>query len=119
MFPDDLGLFQYYKGIGIGVLVGLGFGWLLWRLPSVLRTRHTRKLRKIVLDLHRIEAAFKGNSGPNPRELRVRRVPLRDRIMEWWQVWIAEWRASATPRTPEQVAQEAYEARGRQPVGVL
>lgn len=114
MFPDDLGLFQYYKGIGIGTLIGLGFGWLSWRLPTVLRTRRARKLRKIVLDLHRIEDGFKGRQGPNPRELRVQRVPLRDRIMEWWQVWIAEWRASAKPRTPEQVAQEAHE---REPVG--
>lgn len=109
MSPDDLGLFQYYKGIGIGVLVGLGFGWLFWRLPTVMRTKRARKLRKTVLDLRRIEAALKGIQRPNPRELRVQRVPLRDRIMEWWQVWIAEWRASATPRTPEQVAQEAHE----------
>lgn len=109
MFPDDLSLFQYYKGIGIGVVVGLGFGWLFWRLPVRIRTRRTRKHRKTVLDLRRIESALRGIQRPNPRELRVQRVPLRDRIMEWWQVWVAEWKASALPRTPEQVAQEAYE----------
>ena len=110
MFPDDLGLFQYYKGIGIGVLVGLGFGWLFWRLPTVMRTRRTRKLRKTVLDMRRIEAAFLGRQvTPNPRELRVQRVPLRDRVMEWWQVWLAGWRADLHPRTPRQVAEEAYQ----------
>lgn len=43
---------------------------------------------------------------PNPRELRVVRVPLRDRIQEWWQVTCAEFRAGV--RTPEMVAEQAY-----------
>lgn len=109
MRPDDLALFQYFKGIGIGVLVGFGFAWLLWRLPVHLRTRTTRKYRRMIMDLKRIESMFTDWSWtPNARELRVKRVPLRDRIMEWWQVWIAEWRA-VQPRTPEQVAEEAYQ----------
>lgn len=110
MWPETLELFQYYKGIVIGIIIGLGFAWLCWRLPVHLRTRHTRKLRKIVLDLRRIEAAFTGNrNAPNPRELRVQRVPLRQRMMETWQVRCAAWRADTKPRTPEQAAQEAYE----------
>lgn len=97
-------------GVGIGVLIGLGIGWLLWRLPVHLRTRHVRKLRKTVLDVRRIKAGFLSRRiTPNQRELRLLRVPWRDRIMEEWQVWSAEWKASAQPRTPEQVAREAYE----------
>ena len=100
-----LELFQFIAGVGIGVAVG----WLLWRLPIRLRTKRTRKLRRMVLDLRRIEDSFRGRRGPNPRELRVVRVPLRDRIMESWQVWYAGWKADTAARTPEQVAQEAYE----------
>lgn len=81
-------------------------------LPDILlrrlRTRRARKLRKLALDLRRMKSAYQGRSTPNPRELRVQRVPLRDRIMEWWQVWYAEWKVSAQPRTPEQMAMEAY-----------
>lgn len=110
MFPESLELFQYYKGIVMGAAIGLGFGWLLWRLPSLMRTRRTKKLRKQLLDVRRIKAGFLGRRGaPNPRELRVQRVPWRDRIMEEWQVWLVEWKTSSTPRTPEQVAREAYE----------
>lgn len=108
MWPENLELFQYWKGVGIGVAVGLAGGWLLWRLPIHLRTRRTRRLRKMVLDLHRIEDGFRGHRGPNPRELRVVRVPLRDRIMESRQVRKAAWRAATAARTPEQVAEEAY-----------
>lgn len=109
MWPDDLALFQYYKGIGIGVLVGVGFAWLTWRLPVHLRTRMTRKYRKMIMDTRRIQAMYtERNWTPNARELRVVRVPLRDRIVEWWQVWLADWRA-VQPRTPEQVAEEAYQ----------
>lgn len=104
--PEGLELFQY----GIGGAIGLSFGWLFWRLPIRLRTRHTRKLRRIVMDLHRIEAAFTGRrDAPNQRELRVQRVPVRQRMSESWQVWYSDWKAASTPRTPEQVAREAYE----------
>lgn len=107
---EGLELFQYYKGITIGITVGLGFGWLFWRLPIHMRTRHTRKLRKMVLDMRRIEAAFTGKrNAPNPRELRVQRIPFRQRMLEGWQVRRAAWRADTEPRTPEQVAREAYE----------
>lgn len=109
MFADNLELFQYYKGFGFGAVFGLTVAWLAWRLPVHLRTRMTRKLRKQVLDLKRIEAAFTGKEyAPNPRELRVVRVPLRDRMMEAWQVWLAAWRADIDPKTPERVAEEAY-----------
>jgi hypothetical protein len=107
---EGLELFQYYKGIMIGLTIGLGFGWLIWRLPVYLRTRHVRKLRRIVLDVRRIEAMFLNRrTVPNPRELRVRRIPLRQRMTETWQVYQAEWRAATAPRTPEQVAEEAYQ----------
>jgi hypothetical protein len=97
------------EGILIGVGIGLVSGWLFWRLPIHLRTRHTRKLRKMVLDLRRIESGFLGRRHtPNPRELRVQRVPLRDRMMESWQVHRAAWLADTAPRTPEQVAEDAY-----------
>lgn len=81
-----------------------------WLRPLThLRTRRVRKLRQIVLDLKRIRAMYTAPMlTPNPRELRVVRVPLRDRIMESWQVWRAEWRAAVTPRTPGQVAELAY-----------
>lgn len=98
------------QGLGIGVLIGLGFGWLIWRLPVHLRTRHVRKLRKTVLDVRRIKAGFLSRRViPNQRELRLQRVPWRDRIMEEWQVWYAEWKVSGQPRTPEQAAKEATE----------
>lgn len=103
MWPENL--FQ----VGVGVNIGLTVGWLLWRLPTYLRTRRTRKLRRMVLDLRRIEDAFRGRKGPNPRELRVMRVPLRERIMESRQVRQAAWRADTAARTPEQVAEEAYQ----------
>lgn len=110
LLPDDLALFQYWKGVGIGVLVGFGLAWLRWRLPVHLRTRATRKYRKMVMDLRRIESMFTDWSWtPNARELRLRRVPLRDRIMESWQVWVYEWNAATAPRTPQQVAEEAYQ----------
>lgn len=108
MFADSLELFQYYKGLVFGALFGISVAWLWWRLPVHLRTRATRKLRMQVLDMKRIEAAFTGKKGPNPRELRVARVPLRDRMMESWQVWLYQWRADINPRTPRQVAEEAY-----------
>lgn len=114
MFPDDLAVFQYYKGIGFGLLIGLSLGWLMWRMPSWARSRHVRNLRRQVLDMHRIEAAFRGTRVPNPRELRVLRVPLRDRIMEMVQVWVFEWKHATAPRTPEQMA---YEARQRELAG--
>lgn len=102
MWPEMLEL------LGIGGSAGLACGWLLWRLPVRMRTRRTRKLRKMVLDLRRIEDAFHGRQGPNPRELRVVRVPLRDRIMESRQVRKAAWKAATAARTPEQVAEETY-----------
>lgn len=106
MWPDDLAVFQYAKGILIGVLIGVALGYLFWRLPTVLRTRNTRKLRAIVLDMKRIEAAFIGKpAAPNPRELRINRVPFRMRVMEAWEQFLEE----TKPRTPQQVAQAAYE----------
>lgn len=103
---EDLALFQYVKGVGIGFLAGLGFGWLMWRLPVHLRTRHTRKLRQIVLDLKRIEAAFVGVQGaPNHRELRTLRIPWRIKITEAWERWCEE----TKPRSPEAVARMTYE----------
>lgn len=74
-----------------------------------LSARHVRKLRRTALDLRRMRTAYRGDVTPNPRELRLVRLPWRQRMMEWWQVWEAEWKASALPRTPEQVAREAYE----------
>lgn len=107
---EGLELFQYYKGIGIGIIVGVGLAWLKWRLPVHVRTRHTRKLRQQVLDLRRIESAFVNRRWvPNPRELRVVRVPLRDRMVESYQVWRAGWDADTKPRTPKQIAEEAYQ----------
>lgn len=114
MFPDDIAVFQYYKGIGFGLIIGLSLGWLMWRMPSWARTRHVRNLRRQVLDMHRIEAAFRRQPSPNPRELRVRRVPLRDRIMETVQVMWFEWKHATAPRTPEQMA---WEARQRELAG--
>lgn len=76
-----------------------------------LSARRVRKLRPIAEDLRRLRTAYRGIATPNPRELRLVRVPWRQRMMEWWQVWLAEWKASAMPRTPEQVAMEAYKER--------
>ena len=104
MFKDPI-LFQYYKGLLFGIGIGVSLGWLWWRLPVVARTRRVRKLRNIVLDMRRIEAAFTGRRIENTRELRVHRVPLRDRIAESWAAWVQ----STTPRTPEQVAREAQQ----------
>lgn len=67
-----------------------------------LSARRVRKLRPIAEDLRRMRTAYRGNRTPNLRELRVVRVPWRDLIMEWWQ-------SLPPPRTPEQVAREAYE----------
>ena len=104
--PNDLALFQYSKGIVFGVLIGVALGWLFWRLPATLRTRHTRKLRAIVMDLKRIEAAMVGERGaPNPRELRIHRIPWRLRITEAWEQFLED----TKPRTPHQVAQLAHE----------
>lgn len=104
----DLAMFQYYKGIGIGVVIGVSLGWLVWRLPTVLRTRRTGRLRRIVMDMRRIESPFKGTRLENTVELLVhgaRRPPIRHRVADrargYW--------ASTTPRTPEQVALEAYQ----------
>jgi hypothetical protein len=99
------------EGVLIGALIGVTLAWLWWRLPVHLRTRRTRKLRKQVLDMRRIEAAFTAKDRkwiPNPRELRVTRIPYRDRIMEGWQVWKARWDADLDPWTPERAAEEAY-----------
>jgi hypothetical protein len=107
---DDLALFQYYKGLGIGILIGIGLAWLTWRLPIHLRTRRTKKLRARIMDIKRIEAAFTANTWvPNTRELRLVQIPRRERISEWWQVQRAEWREATKPRTPRQVAEEAYQ----------
>lgn len=92
----DVTMIRYWRGIG--------FGLLFWQIPTVLRTRHTRKLRRIVLDMRRIEAALKGHVTSNPRELRVLRVPLRDRIMERVQLWWFEFKHVTAPRTPEEIA---------------
>ena len=104
-FPADIAVFQYYKGLSFGVLIGIALAWLAWRLPIHMRTRHTRKLRRQVLDMRRIEAGFRGIRVPNPVALLVNRVSLRERILtsaqQFWQ--------DTAPRTPEQVARTAYE----------
>lgn len=103
----DLAMFQYYKGLSFGVVIGIALSWLIWRLPVHLRTRRTRKLRRVVEDMRRIESPFKGHGIANTVDIMVhgmRRPPIRARIVDSARdYWLR-----STPRTPEQVAQEAY-----------
>lgn len=108
--PDDLALFQYYKGITFGVALGFAVAWLWWRLPIHLRTRRTRQLRAIVLDMKRIQSAYRGQHRENTRVLRVARIPIRDRVQEAWVNWKADWQETTRPRSPEEVALETQRA---------
>lgn len=104
----SLRFLAYLHVLGVGVLVGLGFGYLWWKLPEHVRRFQTwRQTRaearpRIAAEIARIEGAFRlesftPNSAPPPF--------LRERIIARWEdFWMA-----TTPRSPELVAQRAYE----------
>jgi hypothetical protein len=68
-----------------GILIGLSGGFVRWRAPVLVRTRHVRKLRQIVMDIKRIRGQYTASHRvpnyirPGWRERSI------DRALLWWQ----------------------------------
>lgn len=69
-----------------GILIGLSGGFIRWRFPVLVRTRHVRKLRQTVMDIKRIRSQFiPGRRVPNHFQPGWRERSI-DRVVIWWQL---------------------------------
>jgi hypothetical protein len=89
-----------------GLLCGLLVGYLWWKLPSHVHLLRDRKARRIRADIDRIQGGFATRLYtpllPPP-------LSFRERVVERFQALREDWRESPRPRTPEQVAEMAYQ----------
>lgn len=69
-----------------GILIGLFSGFVRWKVPGLLRTRHVRKLRQTVMDIKRIQAQFTSSrrmSNHFPLGWRERSI---EKVLLWWEL---------------------------------
>lgn len=81
-----------------GIVIGLCVGYLMWVLHPAIKEAKARKVRA---EVDRIRGAYASqfyipNTPPPPF--------FRERILEYWRQWFPP----VEPRTPQQVAENAY-----------
>jgi hypothetical protein len=68
-----------------GILIGLSGGFVRWKVPVLVRTRHVRKLRQIVMEIKRIRGQYAAaHRVPNSIRPGWRERSI-DRALIWWE----------------------------------
>lgn len=88
----------------VGIMLGLAGGFVRWRIPVLVKIYHVKKLRRIVMDIRRIEGQFY----PSKRIPNHFRFGLRERIIDHVATRWRDFKESTAPRSPEWVAKNAY-----------